>query len=178
MSRGRTLLSRCALGLGGEADADQSVLRLELLHGLGRVVDEGEASRLATTELGAHAEDGDLVLLGLVHGRELLTELLLGDVGAAGVQDVTVRGHARQPSLSFIEVVIPAQNCQCHGAITSPLASRPARQGVSPWGFARDPSKCRPSRPYRLPQKSAGRADRLSPHVLRDRAASIRGGGV
>jgi hypothetical protein len=92
-AQGRTLLSRCALRLGGEAHADQSVLRLELLHGLGRVVDEGETGCLATTELRAQTEDGDLVLLGLVHGGKLLTELLLGDVGAAGVQDVTVGGE-------------------------------------------------------------------------------------
>jgi hypothetical protein len=82
------LLSGCALGFDGEANTDQSVLRLELLHGLGGIVDEGKASGLATTELGAQAEDGDLILLGLVHAGDLLTELLLGDVGAAGVQNV------------------------------------------------------------------------------------------
>lgn len=86
-----TLLSRRSLGLGGHADADQAVLGLELLHGLRRVVDEGEAGGLATTELGAQAEDGALVLVGLVEASDLLAELLLGDVGAAGVQDVTTR---------------------------------------------------------------------------------------
>lgn len=83
------MLSRCTLGLGAETNSDQSVQRLELLHGLGGVVDEGETSGLATTELGAETEDGDLILLGLVHGGQLVTELVLGDVGAAGVQDVT-----------------------------------------------------------------------------------------
>lgn len=89
----RTLLSAGALGLGGEADPDEAVLGLELLQGLGGVVDEGEAGGLAATELGAQAEDLDLLLLGLVHGAELLAELILGDVGALGVQDVTGRGQ-------------------------------------------------------------------------------------
>jgi hypothetical protein len=62
---------------------------LELLHGLGGVVDEGEAGGLAATELGAETEDADLVLGGLVHGGQLVAELLLGDVGTAGVEDVT-----------------------------------------------------------------------------------------
>lgn len=64
---------------------------LELLHGLGGVVDEGETSGLAATELGAETEDVDLVLGGLVQGAELLAELILGDVGAAGVEDITLR---------------------------------------------------------------------------------------
>lgn len=82
------LLSAGTLGLGGEANTDQSVLRLELLHGLGGVVDEGEAGGLAATELGSQTEDGDLVLLGLVEGAKLLAELILGDVGTVGVEDV------------------------------------------------------------------------------------------
>lgn len=86
----RTLLSGSTLGLGGKTDTDQSVVGLELLHGLGGVVDEGEAGGLATTELGSQTEDGDLVLLGLVQAAQLLPELLLGDVGPVGVQDITV----------------------------------------------------------------------------------------
>lgn len=86
----RTLLSAGLLDLGGEANTDQTVVGLELLHGLGGVVDEGEAGGLAATELGAQTEDGDLVLAGLVHAGELVGELLLGDVGTVGVQNVTV----------------------------------------------------------------------------------------
>lgn len=86
----RTLLPAGTLGLGGKTNPDETVVGLELLHGLGGVVDEGEAGGLATTELGAQTEDGDLVLLGLVETAELLAELLLGDVGTVGVQDVTV----------------------------------------------------------------------------------------
>lgn len=74
---------------------------LELLHGLGGVVDEGETSGLAATELGAETEDVDLVLGGLVQGAELLAELILGDVGAAGVEDITLRKpSACSPSVS------------------------------------------------------------------------------
>jgi len=78
------------LDLGRQSDADQSVVGLELLHGLGGVVDKSEAGRLATTELCAEAENADLLLAGLVHAGELLAELLLGDVGATRVEDVTV----------------------------------------------------------------------------------------
>lgn len=84
----RTLLPGGLLDLVGEADADEPVVGLELLHGLLGVVDEGKAGALATTVLGAEAEDGDLVLLGLVELGKLLAELILGDVGAVGVEDV------------------------------------------------------------------------------------------
>lgn len=87
----RTLLSAGTLGLGGHADADKAVGGLKLLQGLGGVVDEGEAGGLAATELGSQAKNLDLVLLHLVHAAELLAELLLGDVGAVGVEDVTIR---------------------------------------------------------------------------------------
>lgn len=77
------------LDLVGHADADKTVVGLELLHGLVGVVDEGEASGLATTVLGAETEDGDLVLVGLVELGELGAELILGDVGAVRVEDIT-----------------------------------------------------------------------------------------
>ena len=87
---GRTLLSAGLLDLGGLAVTDEPVVGLELLHGLGAVVDEGEAGGLATTVLGAETENGDLVLVGLVELAKLGAELVLGDVGTVGVQDVTV----------------------------------------------------------------------------------------
>lgn len=92
----RTLLAGGLLDLGGHAVADQAVVRLELLHGLGRVVDEGEAGGLAATELGPQAENGDIVLLGLVQLSELAAELVLGDVGAVGVEDVAGVGCQKQ----------------------------------------------------------------------------------
>lgn len=85
----RTLLARGLLDLGGGTNADQTVGGLELLQGLDGVVDQSEAGGLATTVLGAETEDGDLVLVGLVQVGQLLAELILGDVGAVGVQDVT-----------------------------------------------------------------------------------------
>ena len=53
---------------------------LELLQRLVGVVDESEASGLATTIVGSHSEDGDGVLLNLVGLGELLAEVILGDV--------------------------------------------------------------------------------------------------
>lgn len=63
---------------------------LELLQGLGRIVDEREASCLSTTELCLETENVDLVLVGLVHLGELATEFIFGDVGAVWVEDVTI----------------------------------------------------------------------------------------
>lgn len=82
------LLSAGLLDLSSGTDADQAVVRLELLQGLVGVVDEGEASALATTVLSAETEDGDLVLVGLVQLGELLAELVLGDISTIGVEDV------------------------------------------------------------------------------------------
>lgn len=87
----RTLLSAGLLDLGGLANADQSVVGLELLHRLGGIVDESEAGGLATTELCPETENVDLLLVGLVHASQLLTEIILGDVGTAGVKDVTAK---------------------------------------------------------------------------------------
>lgn len=96
----RTLLSACPLSLGGHPNANESVCRLELLHGLGRIVDEGKSGRLATAELCPQTEDGELVLVGLVHGRELLAKRLLGDVCSAGMEDVAVAEKDCQLSLN------------------------------------------------------------------------------
>jgi len=62
---------------------------LKLLQRLFRIVDEREASALATTILCPEAEDGDLVFLGLVEFGELDTEFVLGDIGAVRVKDIT-----------------------------------------------------------------------------------------
>lgn len=65
---------------------------LELLQCLWGVVDEGETSGLSTTKLCLETEDVDLVLAGLVELSELAAKLILGDVCAVWVQDVTVNG--------------------------------------------------------------------------------------
>ena len=100
-----TLLSRGLLDLGGLSVSHEAIVWLELLHGLGGVVEEGEASALATTVLGAETKDGHVVLVGLVELRELLTELILGDVGARWVKDVTVDRKRRSAS-GFLKIEI------------------------------------------------------------------------
>ena len=55
-------------------------------HFLGKVeavVDESEAGRLAASELGAEPEGEDYIGRRLVHARDLLTHLCLGNGGAA-----------------------------------------------------------------------------------------------
>lgn len=91
------LLSAGLLDLCASTDADQTVEGLELLQGLLGVVDESEASALTTTVLRTETEDGDLVLVGLVQVGELVAELVLGDVGAVGVEDIPV-GKENQSS--------------------------------------------------------------------------------
>jgi hypothetical protein len=87
-----TLLPAGLLNLGSQTEPDESVVGLELLHRLGAVVHQGEASALAATILRPEAEHGHLVLGGLVKLAEFLAELVLGDVGAVGVQHVAVEG--------------------------------------------------------------------------------------
>lgn len=91
-------------------------MRFELLQGLGGVVDEGEAGALATTELRTETEDGDLVLGGAVEAGELLAEFVLGDVGAVGVEDVTV-GRRSWLDLWFFIII------DCAGQIPSNRAN-------------------------------------------------------
>lgn len=66
-----------------------------------RVVDEGETSALATTILGAEAEDGDLVRVGLVELGQLLAKLGLGDVGTVRVEDIPVKQQFVRKFLSY-----------------------------------------------------------------------------
>jgi hypothetical protein len=102
------LLSARLLDLAGQSNADQSVVRLELLQGVGRIVDEGETGCLSTTELGLETElwkessqhrhvptrlriltyNIDLGNCGLVQLSELPSEFILGDVGAVWVKNV------------------------------------------------------------------------------------------
>lgn len=67
--------------------ADQAVLGLELLLGLLVVVDETEALRRTTTELGAETEDDNTLLVRLVELGEALSEVVTRDVGTGGVRD-------------------------------------------------------------------------------------------
>jgi hypothetical protein len=75
-------------GAGLDALADEAVLGLELAEGVLVVVDEAEAGGLAATELGAEAKhDGELGI-SLVHTTDNLGELVLGNIGTAGVDDI------------------------------------------------------------------------------------------
>jgi len=65
-------------------------MRLKLLQRLRRIIDERETRRLSTTKLSLETENVDLVLVGLVEFGEFASEFVLGDVGAVGVEDVTV----------------------------------------------------------------------------------------
>lgn len=86
---GRTLLSAGLLDLCGLSISDQPVTGLEFLHRLSTIVDEGKSSCLSTTKLCSKAEDGDLVLVCFVKLAEFLSELILGDIGAVWVEDIT-----------------------------------------------------------------------------------------
>ena len=107
----RTLLSAGLLDLVRLAVPHQSVMGLESLHRLAAVVDEGKARALAATILSPEAEDGDLVLAALVQFGELGAELVLGDVGAVGVEDIATQ---QCQSLSF------ATACPVRCALTRP----------------------------------------------------------
>jgi hypothetical protein len=73
---------------GGNTYTNEAVLGLELLGRLQVVVDQSKASGLSTTESGAETEAEDDLLVDLVHLGELLAELILGDVGTSGVDDI------------------------------------------------------------------------------------------
>lgn len=45
-------------------------------------------SRATTTEVSPHAENDALLLLRLVHSRQLVLKLLLGDIGSSWVDDI------------------------------------------------------------------------------------------
>jgi hypothetical protein len=93
-----SLLSARLLNLSRMPHPHKSVVWFELLHGLDGVVDEGEACRFAATVGSTQAEDIDLVLVGFVDGGELVTEVVLGDVCAVGVEDVTGSYVSQEPT--------------------------------------------------------------------------------
>jgi len=85
-----TLLSAGLFNLLGQVISDEAVVGLELLQGFFGVVNEGETGALATTELGAKAEDGYGILGRLVDFGELHAELIFGHVGFVWMEDVTI----------------------------------------------------------------------------------------
>lgn len=100
----RTLLSASLLNLRSRPIPHQPIMRLELLHHLMAIIYQSEASRLASTELCAETEAGDLVFVGFVELGELLTEFVFGDVGAVLVEDIARgwRDQKRSPCIHDI----------------------------------------------------------------------------
>jgi len=97
----RTLLPARLLDLVGHSVSHEPVVWLKALHRLSAVVYECKASALAATVLGSETEDGNHVLLGLVEFGELAAELVLGDIWAVGVEDVTIMIRISACSFGF-----------------------------------------------------------------------------
>ena len=64
-------------------------MRLKFLHHLMAIVDQREPRALSAAVLGPETEDGYLVLVRFVEFGEFCAELVFGDVGTGGVEDVT-----------------------------------------------------------------------------------------
>jgi hypothetical protein len=79
---------------------------LELLQRFWRIVDESETSCLSATILRLQAENVDLVLVGLVHFRELASEFILGDVCTVGMEDITIRTPLESQFQSWFKSII------------------------------------------------------------------------
>jgi len=93
------LLSTGLLDLGGMSHSDQPVVGFEFLHRLDGVVDEREARGFAAAVLGAHAENVDLVFVGLVGFGEFCAQVVFADVRAVGVQDIDNELLAREEAV-------------------------------------------------------------------------------
>ncbi len=68
-----TLLSAGLFDLVCSSHPDQPVMWLELLHGLVRVVDQGESGALASTVMRSESEDADLIFVCFVELGELFS---------------------------------------------------------------------------------------------------------
>jgi len=90
LARGvRTLLSASLLNLVRHAVSYKPVVWLELLGRLLTVVDERETGALAATVLCSETEDRDTGLVCLVQLGQLASEVVLGNIWAVGVEDIT-----------------------------------------------------------------------------------------
>lgn len=75
-----TLLTGRLLDLGCLSESNKAVVGFEFFESLIRVVNQSEASGLATTILCTETENRDLVFIGLVHLCEPGPEILFGDI--------------------------------------------------------------------------------------------------
>ncbi len=71
--------------LGCETYTSKHLLAVELLSSVKRIIDEGEAGRSATTELGLETENRNVLILGLEGLSKLALDVGLRDVGQLGV---------------------------------------------------------------------------------------------
>ena len=71
--------------LGWETYTSKHLLAVELLSSVKRIIDEGEASGSATTELGLETENRNVLILGLEGLSKLALDVGLRDVGQLGV---------------------------------------------------------------------------------------------
>lgn len=77
---GHTLLTGRLLDLGCLSESDKAVVGFKFFESLIRIVNQSEASGLATTILCTETENRDLVFIGLVHLCEPSSEILFGDI--------------------------------------------------------------------------------------------------
>jgi len=71
----------------------ESVLGLKLLEEVHGVIDQGKASGLATTKVGAETKARDNIRSDFVHLGEFLSNLLLGDGCSAWMEDINDLKH-------------------------------------------------------------------------------------
>lgn len=71
--------------MGCETYTSEHLLAVELLSSVKRIIDESEAGRSATTELGLETENRNVLILGLEGLSELALDVGLRDVGRLGV---------------------------------------------------------------------------------------------
>ena len=87
---------------------------LKFLQRLWGIVDESETSCLSTTELSSQTENIDLILAGFVEFGKLGSEFVFGDVGAVGVEDITIillECHPQSQSLASPHLLIFEVQC-------------------------------------------------------------------
>jgi hypothetical protein len=122
MSVRRTLLSAGLLNLRRNTDTNQSVMGLELLQRLWGIVDESETSCLSTTKLSSQTKNIDLVLVGLVEFGELASEFVFRDVGAVGVENITMNPLECPSYSKYPHPVKFDDYCRFDGELTRPFA--------------------------------------------------------
>lgn len=88
----------CLLMLLKQSVPGKPMFRFELLSEVQGVVDEGKASRFATTEIRLETEHEDDIRRNLVHLAELLTDLGFANRGLSRMQNIDDLYKGRRPS--------------------------------------------------------------------------------